>query len=216
MSSILTLRSDSFPTVLAACTHVLRASGVLAIPTESFYALAASPLDPVAIRRLCSIKGRPEGKPILVLIAERDQLPPLVAHVTQTAQVLMDHLWPGPLTLIFDNSPQVPQALTAGTGSVGIRQVAVPTLVALLREVGPVTGTSANRSGAPPARTAEDVQTAFGDEVALIVDDGPAPGGPPSTILDTRDPVRLLREGHISRHQINAVLANAGLPVVRE
>ena len=123
----------------------------------------------------------------------------------------MNTFWPGPLTLVFPASPRLPTELTAGTGSVGIRQLGIPALTPILQHIGPVTGTSANRSGLPPARTAQEVQAAFDADIDLILDGGPTPGGKPSTIVDTSDPVHLVREGPISREQIHATLATVGI-----
>src|SRR5213594_1495890 len=211
MARVLSLELDSSNRVLEEAARVLRRGGVIAMPTETFYALGVSTSDEVAIRRVCAMKGRPQGKPILALIADRAQLTSLVDEVTSAATTLMERFWPGPLTLIFPASPLLPKVLTAGTGSVGVRQTAHTGLAALLRQVGPLTGTSANRSGDPPARTAEEVQTTLGSEVDLILDGGSTIGGLPSTIVDTVSPIRLLREGPISRQQIETVLSMAGM-----
>ncbi len=211
MARVLSLELDSSNRVLEEAARVLRRSGVIAMPTETFYALGASTSDEVAIRRVCAMKGRPQGKPILALIADRTQLTALVNEVTSAATTLMERFWPGPLTLIFSASPLLPEVLTAGTGSVGVRQTAHTGLAPLLLHVGPLTGTSANRSGDPPARTAEEVQTTLGSEVDLILDGGSTIGGLPSTIVDTVSPIRLLREGPISRQQIETVLSMAGM-----
>ena len=184
---------------------------MIAMPTETFYALGASTWDEGAIRRVCAIKGRPQGKPILALIADRAQLMALVDEVTLAGTILMDRFWPGPLTLILPASSLLPEVLTAGAGSVGVRQSAHAGLASLLQHVGPLTGTSANRSGEPPARTAEEVQTTLGSAVDLILDGGSTTGGLPSTIVDTVGPIRLLREGPISREQIEGVLSMAGM-----
>jgi L-threonylcarbamoyladenylate synthase len=211
MARVLSLELDSSNRVFEEAARVLRRSGVIAMPTETFYALGASTSNEVAIRRVCAMKGRPQGKPILALIADRTQLTALVNEVTSAATTLMERFWPGPLTLIFSASPLLPEVLTAGTGSVGVRQPAHAGLASLLRQVGPLTGTSANRSGDPPARTAEEVQTTLGSEVDLILDGGSTRGGLPSTIVDTVSPIRLLREGPISRQQIETVLSMAGM-----
>lgn len=211
MAVVRPLQLDSSNRVFEEAARVLRRSGVIAIPTETFYALGASISDEVAIRRVIAIKGRPQGQPILALIADRAQLTVLVGAITSAAVTLMDRFWPGPLTLIFPAAPLLPKVLTAGTGSVGIRQSAHGGLASLLRLVGPLTGTSANRSGEPPARTAEVVQTTLGSEVDLILDGGSAAGGLPSTIVDTVGPIRLLREGPISRQEIEAALHMAGM-----
>lgn len=211
MVRVLSLQLDSSNRVFEEAARVLRRSGVIAMPTETFYALGASTSDEVAIRRVCAMKGRSQRKPILALIADRTQLAALVDEVTAAATTLMDRFWPGPLTLIFPASPLLPEVLTAGTGSVGVRQTAHTGLAPLLLLVGPLTGTSANRSGDQPARTAEEVQTTLGSEVDLILDGGSTIGGLPSTIVDTVSPIRLLREGPISRQQIETALSMAGM-----
>lgn len=211
MATMLTVRGELSEQTAEHVARLVRRGGVVAMPTESFYALGAAPLDDVAIRRVRAIKGRADGNPILVVIADRVQLDPLVAEVTPAGAVLIARFWPGPLTIVFPASPLLPDALTAGTGTVGVRQTADPVLVRLLRRTGPLTGTSANRSGQPPARSAEEVRASLGLELDLIVDAGPTAGGPPSTIVDAVGPIRLLREGPVSRQQITAALAQAGM-----
>ena len=163
MPTLIRLEASSLPDILDRCAQVIRTNGVIAMPTESFYALAAAATQPAAVRRVYELKGRAEGKPILVLIADRTQLHALVDHIPPAAELLMNAYWPGPLTLVFPASPVLPNDLTAGTGSVGIRELGVTELKLILQHIGPVTGTSANRSGSPPARTAEEVQSAFDD-----------------------------------------------------
>ena len=166
--------------------RVLGESGLIAVPTESFYGLAVAPSDEQALARLWQVKGRSEGKPILVLIGDRSQLEPFVRSIPPAAIVLMNAFWPGPLTIVFPAACELSDAVTAGTGSVGIRLSAWPPLVDLLRRVGPVTGTSANIEGIPPPRKAEEVEHSLGAAVDLIVDAGPTPGGRPSTVIDVR------------------------------
>jgi L-threonylcarbamoyladenylate synthase len=190
---------------------VVEARGIVGLPTETFYGLGANPFDEQAVARLLQIKGRHDGKPVLVLIGERNQLPLLTTEVTPTARLLMDAFWPGPVTILFPTGSLLPDNLTAGTGAIGIRLSSCVPLVALLKEVGPLTGTSANYSGQPPARTAEEVVALFGTTVDLVVDAGAAPGGLPSTIVDSREPVRLIREGAISRQTIENVLQTHGI-----
>jgi L-threonylcarbamoyladenylate synthase len=123
----------------------------------------------------------------------------------------MNAFWPGPLTIVFPAADELSDAVTAGTGSVGIRLSAWPPLIDLLCRVGPVTGTSANYEGAPPPRRAEEVQDSLGDSVDLIVDAGPTPGGRPSTVIDVQGPIRIIRDGAIERSAIVAHLAVHGL-----
>ncbi len=195
---------------------VLGESGLISLPTESFYGLAAAPFDEQALARLWAVKGRSEGKPILVLIGERHQLAPFVQTIPRAAQALMDAFWPGPLTIVFPAAPGLSHAVTAGTGSVGIRLSACEPLVDLLRRVGPVTGTSANREGMPPPRTAEEVQDCLGEVLDLIIDGGPTPGGQPSTVIDVQDSIRIIRNGLIGREAIAAQLAVSGLHLEAE
>jgi L-threonylcarbamoyladenylate synthase len=125
----------------------------------------------------------------------------------------METFWPGPLTIVFDAHPSLPESLTAGTGTVGVRLTGYAPLRQLLTCVGSVTGTSANPAGAPPVATAEIVQQTLGDRLALIVDAGRTPGGLPSTVLDARDVVRIIRAGAVTRHQIENVLQTHGIAV---
>ena len=204
-------REDADETVLSKAARIVRDGGVIAMPTDSFYALGACALDEPAVRRACAIKGQRESKPILVLISDRSQLDTLVARVPPGAAMLMDRFWPGPLTIVFPASPCLPVALTAGTGTIGVRLPAHPLLVKLLRATGPMTGTSANRSGASPARTALDVERSLGGEVDLILDGGPASATLPSTVVEATEVVRLLREGPIGRAALKTVLAQGGI-----
>ena len=190
---------------------VLGESGLIALPTESSYGLAVAPFDERALARLWQVKGRSEGKPILLLIGDRSQLEPFVRSTPYAATVLMNAFWPGPLTIVFPAAHGLSDGLTAGTGSVGIRLSAWQSLIDLLSRVGPVTGTSANREGMPPSRTAEEVQNSLGDMLDLIIDAGPTPGGQPSTVIDVRGPIRILRDGSIERGAIAVQLAAHGL-----
>lgn len=202
---------STVPVLADLVGRVLGESGLIALPTESFYGLAVAPFDEQALAKLWHIKGRSQGKPILVLIGDRSQLEPFVQSVPRAADVLMNAFWPGPLTMVFAAARGLSNAVTAGTGSVGIRLSAWQPLVDLLRRAGPVTGTSANREGMPPPRTPEEVQYNLGDAVDLIIDAGPTPGGPPSTVIDVRGPIRIIRNGSIERAVIAARLADHGL-----
>jgi L-threonylcarbamoyladenylate synthase len=211
MATIEGYAASTVPVLADLVRRVLGESGLIALPTESFYGLAVAPFDEQALAKLWHIKGRSQGKPILVLIGDRSQLEPFVRSVPRAADVLINAFWPGPLTIVFAAAHGLSNAVTAGTGSVGIRLSAWQPLVDLLRRVGPVTGTSANREGMPPSRTAEEVQDSLGDAVDLIVDAGPTAGGPPSTVIDVRGPIRIIRNGTIERAVIAARLADHGL-----
>ena len=211
MATIARYAASTLPVLADRVRRVLGESGLIALPTASFYGLAVCPFDEQALARLWQVKGRSEGKPILVLIGERLQLEPFVRSIPPAATVLMSAFWPGPLTIVFPAAVGLSDAVTAGTGSVGIRLDAWQPLVDLLRLVGPVTGTSANREGIPPPRTSEEVQHRLGDTVDLIVDAGPTAGGRPSTVIDVRGPIRIIRDGAIERDAIVAQLGSHGL-----
>ena len=189
---------------------VLQRSGLVAIPTETFYGLGVNPFDARAVDRLRAVKGREDAKPILVLVASINDLSAFVEHVPPAAALLIEGFWPGPLTILFPARASLPHALTAGTGLVGMRVSSCRPLCELLRRVGPLTGTSANRAGAAPARTAEAVEQALGDAVDLILDAGPTPGGLPSTVVDAHHSLRIVREGAIERSVIEARLHQRG------
>src|SRR6266705_2680954 len=187
---------------LREASRVVREGGVIAFPTETFYGLGASPFNARVVQRVFDLKGRAlKTAPILVLIRSRTELETLVSEITPTAERLIETYWPGPLTLIFRASDSVPSVLTAGTGTIGIRLSAHADVQHLLAAVGgPLTGTSANRSGHPPATTAAEVDRTVGMDVDLILNGGETPGGLPSTVVDTTvTPPRLVREGCIPK-----------------
>ena len=206
MSSNLQPMTDA---VVTRAANVVRAGGVIAFPTETFYGLGVTPFDPAAVFRLFQLKGRsPASSPILVLIRDRTELESLVSEISPSAELLMNACWPGPLTIVFRASAIVPRLVTADTGTIGIRLSAAAPLRRLLEAVdGPLTGTSANRSGAVPATTAEDVQAFLGVEVDLILNGGRTPGGLPSTVVDTTvQPVRLVRQGALPRSAVLSII----------
>lgn len=211
MARIERYATSTVPVLADRVRRVLEENGLIALPTESFYGLAVAPFDEQALAKLWQVKGRSAGKPILVLIGDRSQLGPFVRSIPHAAHVLMNAFWPGPLTIVFPAAVGLSDAVTAGTGSVGIRFSAWQPLVDLLCRVGPVTGTSANREGLPPPRTVEEVQHSLGDALDLIIDAGPTPGGRPSTVIDVRGPIRIIRDGSIERGAIAAQLAAHGL-----
>lgn len=202
------LRDFSEPSLLEA-VRVVQAGGVIAFPTETFYGLGACPFNAHAVQRIFDLKGRAlKVAPILVLIRSRTELEKLTAEITPTAERLMETYWPGPLTLVFRASGSVPSVLTAGTGTIGIRLSAHADVQRLLAAVGgPLTGTSANRSGHPPAITAAEVDCALGTDVDVILNGGETPGGLPSTVVDTTvTPPRLVREGRIPKASLLSII----------
>ncbi len=187
------------PAALERAADRLRAGGLVAFPTESFYGLGAAALDAHATNRIFAVKGRPESKPLLVLV-DSVTMAEALAVVAARARALMERYWPGPLTLVLPARHSVPDAVTAGTGTVGVRMSSHPTARGLVRALGaPVTAPSANPAGAAPPTTAADVLRYFPDALACVLDGGATAGGPPSTVLDvTADPPRLLRQGAVT------------------
>ena len=190
--------------------QVRERSGLIAIPTETFYGLGVNPFDRIALDRLSTVKGRPEGKPILVLVSSQDELSSFAEHVPVAATVLMEAFWPGALTILFPARASVPTAVTAGTGRIGIRLSSCQPLREVLARVGALTGTSANRAGTPPAQTAGEVERSFGAEVDVIIDAGPTPGGLPSTVIEADETLHIVREGAIPRAAVEAALRTRG------
>jgi len=195
-AAILTL-DGPLDAVFARCRDVVRARGVIAYPTDTFYGLGADPRDPEAVRRLFAIKGREAGQPILLLLHDRSEVAAWASAVTPSAERLMDRFWPGPLTLVFPAAPHVLPELTGGGGTIGLRVPGNELTRELLRHLGrALTGTSANRSGGRDPRTVEEVMREVGDRVDLILDGGGTTGDRPSTVVDvTVEPPRIIRQG---------------------
>ena len=183
---------------LRAAADTLRAGGVLALPTETFYGLAVAALDVGAVRRVFELKGRPESKPLLVLV-DSVAMAETVAHVTAPARDLMKRYWPGALTLVMPARASVPSVVTAGSGTLGVRLSPHPIARGLVELLGePVTAPSANPNGLPPPTTAQAVLDYFQEGIDLVLDGGATAGGEPSTVLDlTLDPPRVLRQGAV-------------------
>ena len=184
---------------LSEAARVLAEGGTVAFPTESFYGLGGDARRADVVARVFAIKGRPEGKPVLVLVGSPEGALALAASVPPGAHALMARHWPGPLTLVFAARPGLPDLLMAGTGTVGIRVPGHPVALGLVRAAGcPVTAPSANPSGGLPPTDAATVRQHFDGEVDLILDGGTTPGGSGSTVADcTTWPPRVLRQGPV-------------------
>ena len=187
------------PWLLAQGADVLRQGGVVAFPTETFYGLGADAWQPEAVRRVFEAKGRPESKPLLVLVSSVLMAESLVEEIPSQARSLMDRYWPGPLTLVFRARARVPPEVTAGTGTIGMRIPGNRIARGLVHAAEtPITAPSANLSGASPAVRADEVVHALAGRIDLVLDGGATAGGPPSTVLDvTANPFRVLRPGAI-------------------
>lgn len=199
----------------AEAIRILRAGGVVALPTDTVYGLAADLSTPGAIERLFIAKRRPVDRAVMLLLAAAAQARDLAAW-TPAAEALATAFWPGGLTLVLGQRPDrpLPTELTGGRPTIGLRLPDHPAPRALAAALGPLPVTSANISGLPEASDAAEIGDQLGDAIDLILDGGPAHGGPPSTVVDCSAPVaRILREGTIPTDAIVACLTAAGLPV---
>jgi L-threonylcarbamoyladenylate synthase len=185
--------------LLADAVAALRAGEIVAFPTETFYGLGAAALQPAAVRRIFEVKGRPEDKPLLVLVDSIAMAERVATDIRPRARELMMRHWPGALTLVLRAAAAVPREVTAGSGTVGVRLSPHPLARALVGALGePITAPSANPAGLAPPTTAAEVAAYFADGVALVLDGGRTPGGQPSTVIDvTGDSPRVVRAGAV-------------------
>lgn len=183
----------------ARCAEVIKAGGVIAYPTDTFYGLGADPRNSRAVSSVFAIKGRSTDQPILLLLHDRSEVAAWASAITPSAERLMDRFWPGPLTLVFTARSDIFPELTGGTGTIGLRVPGSEVTRALLAQTGKaLTGTSANRSGSASPRTAEEVMRELGDRVDLVLDGGVSAAERPSTVVDvTTEPPRIIRMGAV-------------------
>ena len=180
----------------------------MAFPTETVYGLGANALDPSAVEKIYVAKGRPADSPLIVHVDSIEMARSLAREWPEKAQKLATRFWPGPLTLVLPKRPHVPDELTAGLDTVGIRMPSNLIALALIREAGlPVAAPSANRFSELSPTTAEHVRAAMGDRLAMVLDGGPATIGIESTVLSLVCPEAiLLRPGMISQAEIEEVI----------
>jgi L-threonylcarbamoyladenylate synthase len=197
----------------AAAIDVLRAGGVVALPTDTVYGVAVALETAGGVERLFHVKHRPPDKGIMLLLDDAAQAA-TIGIMGVAAVALAAAFWPGGLTVIVPRLPEVslPAALTAGAPTIGLRVPDHAAPRALARAVGPLPTTSANVSGLPEARDAAEILDQLGDAIDLVLDGGPAHGGPASTIVDCSGarPV-ILREGAIPTSRVARVLDGAGV-----
>lgn len=200
--------------LIQAAARVLRAGGLVAFPTETVYGLGADALSSAAVLRIFRAKGRPADNPLIVHIADADDLHRLAAHVPETALKLVRRFWPGPLTIVLTKTDLVPKAVTAGLDTVAIRMPAHPVALALIRASGlPIAAPSANSSGKPSPTSAKHVLEDLEGRIGILLDGGPTRIGIESTVVDltTRVP-QILRPGKISAAQIRRCIGPVRSP----
>ncbi|MCB4359690.1 threonylcarbamoyl-AMP synthase [Quatrionicoccus australiensis] len=193
---------------------LLRAGELVALPTETVYGLGADAANPAAVAKIFAAKGRPADHPLIVHLSGHDAVDRWAEQVPAVAWELMETFWPGPLTLILKKQAWVPDAVTGGQDTVGLRVPGHPVALELLRRFAAATGEhagiaapSANRFGRISPTTAEHVREELGDRIAMILDGGPCAVGIESTIVDcSRGEPVVLRPGHIAPGHLEAVL----------
>lgn len=187
---------------------LLRAGKLVAVPTETVYGLAGNGLDEQAVHAIYEVKGRPERKPLSLMVPGPEALDRYGADVPEQARLLAARFWPGPLTLVVKARPEIPEIVRAGGETVGLRCPDHPMTLSLLKKAQlPFAAPSANPSGAPSPKTAEEVRRYFDGRIAAIVDGGPCGLGKESTLLDmSRTPYRVLRQGALAAEEITAAL----------
>jgi L-threonylcarbamoyladenylate synthase len=195
-----------------AALEVLRGGGLVALPTDTVYGIAVRLDVPGGIARLFAAKRRPPDKAVMLLLSDVSQAAD-IGSMTSAATALGEAFWPGGLTVVVPQRDDValPADLTGGARTIGLRVPDHAAPRALAAGAGPLPTTSANRSGAPAARTAAEILDQLGDAVDLVLDGGEAHGGPASTVVDCTDEPRILRAGAVAPERIAAVLDAAGV-----
>lgn len=198
--------------------EILRAGGLVALPTETVYGLAANALNAAAVEKIYQVKGRPSVNPIIVHVAGINGAKRCASAWPSAASLLAEAFWPGPLTIVLPKTEIIPPIVTAGGGTVGIRWPSHPFMQAVIHRCGfPLAAPSANLSNQVSPTTAGHVARTLGDKISLIVDAGPAAVGIESTVVDLSSgaPV-LLRAGMISSAQLAGVLGSLKTPAAAE
>jgi L-threonylcarbamoyladenylate synthase len=191
---------------IARAATVLREAKLVVLPTDTVYGVAADAFDPDATARIFAAKDRNRTHPLPVLVRSQKQLPALTSLTGDVLDRVVAAYWPGPLTIVVPSQPQLRWDLGRADGTVAVRMPLDDVALDVIREVGPLAVTSANRSGAPPGPTAADAYAQLGDAVELYLDDGARDGGLPSTIVDlTRREPHVLREGVVPTDEVLAV-----------
>lgn len=205
-----TLSDGEFDQILS----FLHAGGVIGFPTDTAYGLGADPFQESSVRRIFEIKGRPDNKPILVLVDSMDMLKQIAdcSPVSGIVDVLASRFWPGPLTMILPalgpESENVSCLVTAGTGTIGVRWPDAPFATRLIHAFGrPITATSANKSGLPSTASADEVRAQLGTDLEMLIDGGVLASPLGSTMLDlTQKRPTIVREGPVSRMALTEAL----------
>jgi len=202
--------SDPQAEAIATAAGVIKRGGLVAFPTETVYGVGADAMNSTAIKKIFAAKGRPLDNPIIVHVAEPEQVAVLTDDVPELAARLMQKFWPGPLTLIFGKSAGVPYEVTAGQETVAVRMPRNSVALALIKASGvPVAAPSANISGRPSGTTGSHVYQDLAGKIDLVLDAGPVDIGLESTVLDiSTQPPRILRPGVVTAEDLRSAVGN--------
>jgi L-threonylcarbamoyladenylate synthase len=202
----------SIGTGIQEAAQLLTSGEVVAIPTETVYGLAANAYDEAAVLKIFQTKDRPSFDPLIVHVRDRAQVDQVVAQVSPEAEALMAKFWPGPLTLVLPKHPRIPDIVTSGLDTVGVRMPAHPLTLELLRSLDfPLAAPSANPFGYVSPTTAQHVADQLGDKIPYILDGGPCTVGVESTIVGWEDEQCVLyRAGGVPVEAIEAVIGKVG------
>ncbi len=199
--------ADARKAGLAAAAGAVRGGGLVVLPTDTVYGLGCDAFNSLAVHTLLDTKGRGPSMPVPVLVGSWTTIDGLVPGVPRYARTLIEAFWPGGLSLVLAHAPSLTWNLGDTRGTVMLRMPLHPVALELLREVGPMAVSSANRSGQSPATTVDQARDQLGERVPVLLDGGPAGAAVPSTIVDlTGDDPLVLREGAVSAAEIGEVL----------
>ena len=198
---------------LEAAAHAARTGNLVVMPTDTVYGIGADAFNAAAVRDLLAAKGRGPDMPVPVLVGSWTTIDGLVMAVPPIARTLIEAFWPGGLSLVVEHAPSLSWDLGDARGTVMVRMPLHPVALDLLRLVGPMAVSSANRSGQPPATTAAAAAAQLGDDVSVYLEGGESPIGVASTVVDLTSPVpRVLRQGAVSIDRLRDVIGDLQLP----
>ena len=194
---------------IADASRIIRAGGLVAVPTETVYGLAGNGLNEKAVSEIYEVKGRPTVKPLSLMVPDESAMELYCEDVPTQAHALARRFWPGPLTIVLTAKPEIPSIVLAGGETVGLRCPDHPLTLELLKSCGlPLAAPSANPSGEPSPKTAEQVFTYFDGKIDAVIDGGPCGIGRESTLVDmSRTPYKILREAALSEETVAQALA---------
>ncbi|MBI5103165.1 MAG: threonylcarbamoyl-AMP synthase [Nitrospirae bacterium] len=206
----ISLQKTAYKEALDETSKTILSGGIACFPTETFYGLGARYDDPEALAKIYEIKGRPHHKGMPLIIGDMDSLSVIAGRVEDSLLKLAGVFWPGPLTLLLPAREGLPDFITAGSGRVAVRVPGRSFALDLAKQIGvPITATSANISGMPPAESAGDAEKYFDAAPDLLVDGGKCAGGRPSTIIELiKGTIRIVRQGAVSEEEIRRKAAS--------